>query len=343
MISKEEHKTKVRKNFIAEKGKHMEMIGQSHKTIVNGISIAWSEMGSGPPLVLIHGFQDTHRVWAKVAPLLADDFRVLMIDLPGSGLSDRPDAPYTLTWYACMVVEWMDAIDLKHAHVCGHSFGGGIAQWMLLENASRIDRLALLSPGGLGREVGMWLKYVTFPVIGHRLTPLVVRHIVPMLMRFVPGIFGKREPGEIKRYVKMMRVPGTHLAFQRSVSSVINLFGQYMQTKQRAWEIDLLPPTALFWGKKDPILPIKQGLSMLAQSTGITLTTYPKCGHFPQLDIASTFAHDLKEFLNDPDRPFGILYSETKKQGLPEIQENRINDSKIPFYNVGEPDDAPVY
>jgi pimeloyl-ACP methyl ester carboxylesterase len=110
-----------------EKKIHMEMIGQSHKTNVHCISIAWSEMGAGEPLILIHGFQDTHRVWAKVAPLLAHDFRVLMPDLPGSGLSDRPDAPYTLTWYARMVIAWMDAIGLSHAHICGHSFGGGIA------------------------------------------------------------------------------------------------------------------------------------------------------------------------------------------------------------------------
>lgn len=289
------------------------MIGKPHKTIVNGISIAWSEIGSGPPLVLIHGFQDTHRVWAKVAPLLADDFRVLMIDLPGSGLSDRPDAPYTLTWYARMIVAWMDAIDLKHAHICGHSFGGGIAQWMLLEDSKRIDRLALLAPGGLGREVGIWLKYVTFPVLGSRLTPLVVRRIIPLLMRFAPGIFGNRSLDEIKRYVKMMSVPGTHLAFQRSVEGVINLSGQYMQTKQRAREIDRFPPIALFWGEDDPILPIKHGHSMLAQSTGLTLTTYPKCGHFPQLDMALTFAHDLKAFLCDPVRPFVHIYDERLK------------------------------
>ncbi|MDO9263179.1 MAG: alpha/beta fold hydrolase, partial [Desulfosalsimonadaceae bacterium] len=310
---------------MSKKEKHMEMIGQPHKTTVYGTSIAWSEMGSGPPLVLIHGFQDTHRVWAKVAPLLADDFRVLMIDLPGSGLSDRPDAPYTLTWYAHMVVAWMDAIDLEHAHICGHSFGGGIAQWMLLEDSSRIDRLALLSPGGLGRDVGMWLKYATFPVLGARLTPLVVRYVIPLLMRFAPGIFGNREPEEIQNYVQMMRIPGTHLAFQRSVAGVINLFGQYMQTKQRAWEIDLLPPMALFWGENDLILPMKHGHSLMAQSTGITLTTYPKCGHFPQLDIAPIFAHDLKEFLCDPDRPFGFIYSEKRENGVPEIFGKSVN------------------
>jgi pimeloyl-ACP methyl ester carboxylesterase len=312
---------------MTEKEKHMEMIGQSHKTDVHGTAIAWSEMGAGAPLVLIHGFQDTHRVWAKVAPLLAHDFRVLMPDLPGSGLSDRPDAPYTLTWYARMVIAWMDAVGLSHAHICGHSFGGGIAQWMLLEDRNRVDRLALVSPGGLGREVGIWLKYVAFPVLGPKLTPVVVRYVIPVLMRFAPAIFGKRDPEEIKRYVEMMRIPGTHRAFQRSVEGVINIFGQYMQTTQHVCEIDSLPPMALFWGENDPILPVKHGRSIMAQSTGITLTTYPKCGHFPQLDIALIFANDLIKFFRDPNRPFARFCPEMMKKWLPGIQENTLNVS----------------
>ena len=313
---------------MAEKGKYMEMIGgQAHQTDVNGVSIAWSEMGSGPPLLLIHGFQDTQRVWIKVAPLLAEDFHVIKMDLPGSGLSDRPDAPYTLTWYAQMILAWMDAIGIDQAHVCGHSFGGGIAQWMLLEGRDRIDRLALLAPGGLGKEVGIWLKYVTFPVLGPRLTPLVVRRIIPILMRFSPALFGNRDPDEIKQFVKVMDVPGTHRAFQRSVAGVINLSGQYMQTKLRVCEVDELPPIALFWGEDDPILPITHGRSMMAQSIGITLTTYPQCGHFPQLDIASTFAHDLKSFLLDPDRPFARICPDNMGKKIPGIPKKTIRTS----------------
>lgn len=241
---------------------------------------------------------------------MANDFRVLMPDLPGSGLSDRPDASYTLNWYSQMLIAWMDAIGIRRAHICGHSFGGGIAQWMLLQGRDRIDRIALVSPGGLGREVGIWLKYMTFPFLGPKLAPLVVRYIIPLLMRFNPGIFGNRDREEIRHHVDMMGIPGTHLAFQRSVEGVINLLGQYMQTKERAVELVQLPPIALFWGERDPILPVKQGRSLVAHSSGISLTTYPKCGHFPHLDIAAIFAKDLREFLLDPYRPFGRIFSE---------------------------------
>jgi pimeloyl-ACP methyl ester carboxylesterase len=77
-----------------------EMIGRAHVDEANGTSIAWGEMGEGEPLVLIHGFQQSHRTRRRAAPLLAADFRLLMPDLPGHGLSGRLDAPYTLTSYA---------------------------------------------------------------------------------------------------------------------------------------------------------------------------------------------------------------------------------------------------
>ncbi|MFO7559534.1 MAG: hypothetical protein R6X10_11945 [Desulfobacterales bacterium] len=86
---------------------------------------------------------------------------------------------------------------------------------------------------------------------------------------------------------------------------------------------------ALFWGEKDSILPVKHGRTVLAQSTGITLTTYPTFGHFPQLDVESTFDHDLRGLLLDPYRPFGRIHSEMMKMGLPEIQKNKVNASSM--------------
>ncbi len=287
----------------------MALTPKSNKTIVNGVSIAWSEIGSGTPLILIHGFWDSHRVWSKAASLLADDFRVIMIDLPGNGLSDRPDAPYTLEWYARMIASWMDAIGVEKAHFCGHSYGGGVAQWMLLEHKDRIERMALVAPGGLGNEVFMWLKYMTFPMLGRKITPLVMRYLIPVIMKFAPRYFGKRDPEELKISMALSRIPGTDLAFQRAVGSVINIFGQYMKTEDCADDVDAIPPIAIFWGEDDPILPVKQGRSMADHSTGVSLTTYPDCGHFPHLDVVDTFADDLRTFLFDSHRSRGRLFA----------------------------------
>jgi pimeloyl-ACP methyl ester carboxylesterase len=280
----------------------METIGTAHETEVDGTSIAWTELGDGHPVVLLHGLVDSHRTWRRAAPLLAREFRVIMPDLPGHGWSGRPDAPYTLDWHARIVARWMDAIGVAKAHVCGHSFGGGIAQWMLLNNRSRVDRLALVAPGGLGRGVTLSLKLATFPLLGPALTPPVLRIGVFVGSRFLSGAFGGMEPREAQLFIHMCGMPGTARAFRRSVAGVVNLSGQYVQTIERVHEINPLPAIALFWGAEDPVIPVGQGASFLDLFTGVTLTTYPGCGHFPQLATHSAFARDLVAFLSDPLR-----------------------------------------
>lgn len=280
----------------------MDMVGKAHETQVHGTSIAWGEMGEGPPLVLLHGIFDSHRTWRRVAPHLAKNYRVLMPDLPGNGYSGRPDAPYTLTWNAQVVAEWMEAIGVEKAQVCGHSYGGGIAQWMILEQREKIDRLALLSAGGLGRQVAVGMRFAAFPFFGRKITPYALRYGLPRMLKYISRILGHMEPEEQEKFIEMSRIPGTDMAFQRTLEGVINIFGQYMQTAQRSDEVEEMPPVALFWGKKDPIIPIRHGRDTVAQSDNITLTTYESCGHYPHLEIPERFSRDLMNFLNDPTR-----------------------------------------
>ena len=272
-----------------------------------GTTIAWGELGSGPPLVLVHGLQDSHRTWRRAAPHLARRFRVLLPDLAGHGGSGRPDAPYTLAWHADVLAGWMGAIGVPTAHFCGHSYGGGVAQWMLLSHRPRIDRLALVSAGGLGREVALGMRLAAFPFLGRRLTPLVMRHVVPLVLRLTPGTWGGMEPEEQEEFVRATRVPGTDRAFQRSLEGVIGVFGQHVQTAQRVCEVADLPPVALFWGEKDPILPVRHGRETARRSVGVTLTTYPSRGHYPHLEVPETFALDLVRFLEDPDRRPAVM------------------------------------
>lgn len=280
----------------------MDMVGKAHETQVHGTSIAWGEMGEGPPLVLLHGIFDSHRTWRRAAPHLAKNYRVLMPDLPGNGYSGRPDAPYTLTWNAQVVAEWMEAIGVGKAQVCGHSYGGGIAQWMILEHREKIDRLALLSAGGLGRQVAVGMRFAAFPFFGRKITPYVLRYGLPRMLKYVSRILGHMEPEEQKKFIEMSRIPGTDMAFQRTLEGVINIFGQYMQTVQRSDEIEEMPPVALFWGTKDPIIPIRHGRDTVAQSDNITLTSYERCGHYPHLELPERFSRDLMDFLSDPTR-----------------------------------------
>ena len=281
----------------------VDIIGESHQTTAFGTSIAWTEMGRGDPLILLHGLADSRRTWRRAAPILAEHFHVLMPDLPGYGQSGRPDAPYTLSWHSQVLSEWMNTIGIEKAHFCGHSFGAGVSQWMLLEHRSRINRLALVAAGGFGREVYIGLRFASFPVLGRKISPLFMRFIAPAALKLSPKTFGNIEPEEREYFIRVNRIPGSDRAFQRSLEGVINFFGQQMQTIDRAHEINDMPPIALFWGSNDPIIPARHGLDAVSQSEGITLTIYEGCGHFPHLDAPEKVSRDLIEFLTDPDPP----------------------------------------
>ncbi len=287
-----------------------EMLGVSRRTLVEGTSLAWTELGQGPPLVLLHGLGDSHRTWRRVAPRLAERFRVLMLDLPGHGLSDRPDAPYTLDWYARMVLGWLDAVGVGTAAVVGHSYGGGVAQWMVLEQRARIERLGLVAPGGLGRHVSLALRLASFPVLGRILAQPLMGPGTHLLMRIGVGRH-RIEPEEIERSAAMNARPGTGVAFHRTVAGVMGLRGQFVQAWDRIHEVDSLPPIALFWGERDPILPVAHAHRAQERIGGAGFYSYSRTGHFVHLEASELFGDDLLRFLHARGEALPSLIDET--------------------------------
>jgi haloacetate dehalogenase len=105
--------------------------------------------GSGSPLLLLHGFPQTHLMWRSVAPLLAEDFAVVCADLRGYGRngcpSSTPDrAPYAKRALAQDMAIVMERLGFPHFSIAGHDRGGRVAYRMALDHPGRVDRLAVL-------------------------------------------------------------------------------------------------------------------------------------------------------------------------------------------------------
>jgi len=269
-----------------------------HLTRVAGVHLHWAEAGSGRATVLLHGVCDSHRCWRKVAPALSRTRRVLMPDLPGHGLSDRPDADYTLEWYSAIIGAWIDALGLKTFDLVGHSYGGGVAQMLLLTHAHRIERLALVGSGGLGPEVSFALRL--WSALGgaeHLAQPL----IAPGTRLAMEALLPNSDPEDIAFMSWMNAMPGTGRSLSRTVQAVIGWHGQKQQFFDRAGELPrLLPRIALFWGSRDPIIPVEHAQALVARMENVTLTQFENCGHWPQLEQPEAFALALAQFLGDP-------------------------------------------
>src|SRR3954469_3242341 len=130
---------------------------------LHGHRVSYRTGGQGPLLVLIHGITSSSASWEPVLPALAERFTVLAPDLLGHGQSDKPSGDYSLGSHACLVRDIMLALGHGPATIAGHSLGGGIAMQIGYQFPELMQRLVLVSSGGLGREVSIFLRAVTLP------------------------------------------------------------------------------------------------------------------------------------------------------------------------------------
>jgi pimeloyl-ACP methyl ester carboxylesterase len=263
-----------------------------------GARMHWCELtGRGvpqqPPLLLLHGLHDSHLTWQRIAPALAEGRRVLMPDLFGCGLSDRPDASYALRWHAGTVARWLQGIGVDEVDVVGHSYGGGVAQMLLLEPEIRVRRLALLASGGLGRDVGVWLRLAALPFVEHLGQPFMA-HGTRLALRY---LHPSRSPEEIERLSEMNAREHTARAFARTVRDVVDWHGQRRAFLQHAHEFAALPPLAVYWGDRDEIIPMSHGLAFARSVQGVRFHCVSNAGHWLHDDQPREVAKLLQSFL----------------------------------------------
>jgi pimeloyl-ACP methyl ester carboxylesterase len=276
----------------------MNLVWRRRSARIDGVLLRWTELGeptNKAPLVLLHGLNDSGRTWRSIAPHLARDRRVLMPDLPGHGLSARPDAPYTLPWYAQIMSRWFVVAEADSPDVVGHSFGGGLAQMMLLERPPLIRRLVLVSSGGLGREIAVSLRLASVPLMVEHFGQRFMGPGTRLALKAMGSVFSNQEAARLSA---MNAKSGSARAFARTVRDVIDWRGQRRSFFARAHELPALPPIAVFWGERDNIIPFAHATALAESVERVQLTRFDGCGHYPHHEQPSAFAEALREFLD---------------------------------------------
>lgn len=299
-------------------------VPRSLRAVVEGIELHWLEYGPStgrPPVLLLHGLSDSHLTWSRIAPELACDRRVLVLDLPGHGFSERPDAAYELHWYARVVAAWIESLGIRNLDVVGHSLGGGIALMLLLHCRPRIRRVVLEAAGGLGKEVAWVLRLASLRA--------VVERFGQPFMAFgawltLGNARASLSPGELATLKSIERRPGTARAFARTVSDLVDWHGQRHSFFHRAADIAELPPIAVLWGDRDTVLPIEHGRSFARAVHGASFVEVPGSGHSVHHDDAASFLRVVRDSLDAPTWPvvrlrpgFAPAPSRTRPQPLP--------------------------
>src|SRR4051794_12389999 len=139
-----------------------------HEIRLHGHTVCYRTAGDSAPLVLlIHGITGHGAAWDPVTARLARHHRVLVPDLLGHGTSAKPRGDYSLGAYATGLRDLMVGLAEPRATVVGHSLGGGVAMQFAYQFPERVERLGLISSGGLGREVNAILRAAALPGAEH--------------------------------------------------------------------------------------------------------------------------------------------------------------------------------
>ncbi|HAJ00338.1 MAG TPA: hypothetical protein DCL97_06670 [Dehalococcoidia bacterium] len=270
-----------------------------HKTIaINGVNVHYVEAGEGPAVLLLHGLGSSLDTWRRnVQPLADAGYRVLAPDLPGHGDSDKP---VSLDYDPLAAVDFtsrlLDALGVQKASLVGNSAGGLVATMFALEHPERTGRLALVAPGGLGRQISWFLRLMSVPAIGEFLYHPWTYHLMGINKR----VF--HEPssvpdGVLTEMARVHALPGSIRATLRSLRSSINLKGVRPE-----WQVlDRLPqlaaPLMCLWGEQDNIIPVSHSSLIKNAIPQSLVRTLPQCGHWPHMEKADEFNNLLTRFL----------------------------------------------
>ena len=138
---------------------------RSQDIATNGTTLYVRVGGSGPAVVLLHGFGDTGDMWAPLAVVLAKDHTVIVPDLRGMGLSDHPDAGYTKKNQAVDIVGIMDALKVQKADLVTHDIGNMVGYALAVQYPARISRWVAIDAPLPG--IGDWDNIVRSPLLWH--------------------------------------------------------------------------------------------------------------------------------------------------------------------------------
>ena len=278
---------------------------RSERIVLHGHDVHYRIGGEGPAIVLIHGITSTSETWSDVLPWLAERYTVLAPDLMGHGESAKPRGDYSLGAYASGVRDLMIALGIERATFVGHSLGGGVALQLAYQFPERLDRLVLVSSGGLGREVHLILRLTALPAAEYVL-PLLVAEPLRNVGGAVAGMFGRLglraglDLEEIARGFASLGDVDARQAFVHTARSIIDLDGQRVSATDRLY-LAAGVPSLLVWGERDRIIPAHHGRAAHRAMPGSRLEVFPTAGHFPHRDDPRRFVELLTDFMEDTE------------------------------------------
>jgi pimeloyl-ACP methyl ester carboxylesterase len=273
---------------------------------IHGHRVGVYVAGKGPVVLLVHGMAGSSATWKHVVSPLAERFTVVAPDLIGHGESGKPRrGEYSLAGHANVLRDLLHFLGHERATFVGQSLGGGVAMQLAYQFPERCERLVLVGSGGLGREVNLLLRALTFPGVEY-LFPLVCapplrdagNRVASWLCRV--GLRAAPAVEETWRSYSSLAEVDTRRAFFRTLRAVVDLGGQAVTATDRLYLASQVP-TLIVWGTDDPLIPVSHAVAAHEAMPGSRLEIFEGVGHYPHCEDPERFARVLVEFITSTE------------------------------------------
>lgn len=242
--------------------------------------VAWGAIGSGPPLVLVHGTPFSSQVWRRIAPLLARRWTVYYFDLIGYGRSEmREGQDVSLAIQNGLLVALLREWSIEKPEVLCHDFGGATVLRAYYLNHLRYRRLTIVDPVAIAPWGSPFVQHVRKYEAAFAGLPAYAHDA--MLRAYIQGAaHSKLRDEALDAYTAPWRGPVGQAGFYRQIAQMDQSFTDEVEGLYGPMGC----PVTLLWGQEDQWIPISRGHALAAKLTGGALTPVPGSGHLMQDD-----------------------------------------------------------
>lgn len=256
---------------------------EEKEILIDNLKVNYKIAGSGPAILILHGWGGSSDSWIKIINILEKEFLVVCPDFPGFGKSQPPLFSWNLDDFVSWLKKFIENINLKNFFLLGHSFGGRVAIKFSIYYPEKIKKLILISSAGIRTEKDFKTKIIFFlSKIGNSIfSPMPLNRFKDGARNFFYLFLRNKDYPKAKGIMK--------------------------ETMKKIIEEDLLPllsqiktKTILIWGEKDKIIPLKYAKIFKEEIKNSQLILMPKIGHSPHLENSEKLSEIiLKTLKND--------------------------------------------
>lgn len=265
------------------------------------VKLFYEEKGQGSPVLLVHGFGASTFTWRNIAPALAEDYRVIAVDLKGFGQSDKPfDERYSVFDQAELLKQLIIDSDLRDLTLVGHSYGGGVVLILALDDdprlKGRISKLVLLDTIAYPQDIPVFFRMLDMPFVsqvGVRMVPPAVQTRIALRIAYLDN--SKIDDEEVEMYAAPLRTAAGKHAIIHSARQIVPEGLEEISARYKSIEV----PTLIGWCDYDRIVPLDVGIKLRRTLPNARLEIIEGCGHMPHEEQPEATLSLIQDFLAD--------------------------------------------